>query len=69
MLVLQNKNLFKKQRKNLCQSWVVLSKILMRIGVVGRLVRDADSELLAAHLTVYVIVCSAICGEVGRFVD
>jgi len=70
-LILRNKNLFKKQRKrnSLCQSWVVFSKILMRIGIVGRLIRGAGSEEFAAHLTVYVVVCSAVCGEVGCFVD
>ena len=57
------------KNSNLCQSWVVFSKVFMRIGVVDRLIRVSGSETLAASLTIYVIVCSTVSGEVRCFVD
>jgi len=48
---------------------VVLSKVLVAVGVVDGLGRVADSQTLAARLTINVIVGATVGGEVGGLVD
>jgi len=48
---------------------VVLSKVLVAVGVVDGLGRVADSQTLAARLTINVIVGTTMSGKVGGFVD
>jgi len=54
---------------DLCQRWVVFSEIFMGISIFDRRIWVPISEISAASLTIYDIVCSGDSCEVGCFVD
>ena len=49
----------------LSKRWVILREILVRVRVVHRRVRVILCKRLASRLTVCVVVCPSVAGEVG----